>query len=86
MSVLLSLLLSASPASAGWWSTFCARYLVADDPAPYAEYDYIELLDLYFRTHDSKMLDEIVYRLRAGRLTQSETRAFWERFRSKNQP
>jgi hypothetical protein len=83
---LLTLLLMASPTvHAGWWASFCDKVLtrpwIAEDPYPFAEHDFHDLLEVYMRTHSQRVLTEIVYRVRAGMLTADEQHLFWEYFR-----
>lgn len=77
--ILLALLLSQS-ASAGWWNLLCENNLISEDPHPYADTDFETMLNSYAQTHDSKMLKEIIFRLRSGMLTPEQEELFWRRF------
>lgn len=67
----------ASSAQAGWWSTFCEKYLVADDPWPMAEMPTEKLLLSYDRKPTEHVLKELVYRLRHDMLSTEEAHEFW---------
>ncbi len=74
-------LIMPTEASTGWWTDFCQRHLVAEDPQPFADYSFDSLIEIYFNDHDTKCLDEILYRLRAGLLTPDQEALFWEKFK-----
>lgn len=51
------------------WNLFknlCAKYLVADDPWPFAEYSQNDLLEFYRVTKSVDAAKEIKYRVKAG--------------------
>lgn len=77
---LLMLLALSTHAHAGWFKDFCSRHLVAEDPHPYAELHTRHLFEVYRLNSEKKILDEIVFRLRTGMMTESEQRYFWETF------
>lgn len=80
--MILALLLTFSQAHAGQrWTDFCKKYIAAEDPWPFAEEPFADLLDMYFRTHSSRALEEITHRMRYGPITEKERAMFWQKFR-----
>jgi hypothetical protein len=51
--LIFALLLTAH---AGWWSNWCARHLVADDPYQFEDYDVDSLVTAYFSGRPSPVL------------------------------
>jgi hypothetical protein len=84
-SLILVIMLSL-PAQAGWWSDMCARHLISDDPAPYAEVETDQLLEIYKVYSSGKQLDELLYRYRAGMMTHRQSMAFRNLFKKPQQP
>lgn len=54
----------------GWWSHWCERNLVADDPYQYETYQPLELVDAWWavRPPPKVLRNEIVRRLKRGDL------------------
>jgi hypothetical protein len=73
----LSLALSP-PAHAGWWSNFCARWIVAEDPSPYADRYTDDLLWFLARSKDPEARKELEFRKSAHMLTAAQEEEFRE--------
>lgn len=76
MSLLLAFLLST--ANAGFWSDLCAKHLIAEDKWPLSDTPADFLLNSYRRTSNADVLRELVFRLRAGGLTDDQVDEFWK--------
>lgn len=64
MKLIFATILSAH---AGWWSNWCARHLVADDPYQYENFTVDQLIETYFRASPSEVLiKEMERRLERG--------------------
>jgi hypothetical protein len=79
MGWLLITALSVGPASAGWLADFCEKHFItANDPFPYADTPTKDLFAVY--KQDFRVVQELIYRLRAGLLTPEEQTRFWKEF------
>jgi len=77
MKLLLTLVILFSPIThAGWFGDWCSRWLVADDPAPYAEVDTDQLLFMYNIHRTGQQLDELLYRYRAQMMNHRQAMEF----------
>ncbi len=56
MALVLILQLLAPPAHASWWSNFCEKYLISDEPNQYADCTVDQLVGVYwmFRNHGDR--------------------------------
>ncbi len=70
MIILFALNLLIPPAYASWWSNFCERYLISDDPDQYSDLTVEQLVSTYWYfynadNHYSKtLMKEMRWRLR----------------------
>lgn len=55
-----------------WVHNFCAKYLVADDPAPYAKESTGYLISFYLYNPTEAVQKELEVRLKSGLLTEAE--------------
>jgi len=58
------------------WKNFCEKFVSCDDPYPYAEVDSPFLLHLWKVSPSEAVTKELVFRYRAGMLTESEKKLF----------
>ncbi len=56
MALLLALQLFSSSAHASWWSNFCEKYLISDEPDQYRDCTVDQLVGVYwmFRNHGDR--------------------------------
>lgn len=84
--IMLLLVASVSNVHAGRWSDWCAKFLIADDPAPYAEVETDQLLEIYKVYSSGKQLDELLYRYRSGMMRHRQVIEFRNLFKKSEQP
>lgn len=76
--IITLLLLAPSYSQASWLSSLCAKYLVAEDPYPYAELNTAMLLDMYVFHRNKDMGRELKFRLNHLLMSDKEAHAIQE--------